>query len=42
MEHLMNLHKNTDSFVEIIQATSDHLSIPAVYIEKDYWVTYIY
>ncbi|XBS70102.1 nucleotidyl transferase AbiEii/AbiGii toxin family protein [Acerihabitans sp. KWT182] len=37
----MNLHKNTDTFVKIIQASADHLSIPAVYVEKDYWVTYI-
>ncbi|HCA3880571.1 TPA: nucleotidyl transferase AbiEii/AbiGii toxin family protein [Salmonella enterica] len=37
----MNIHENADSFVEIIQATADHLSIPAVYVEKDYWVTYI-
>ncbi|EAU6192847.1 nucleotidyl transferase AbiEii/AbiGii toxin family protein [Salmonella enterica] len=41
MENHMNLHENADSFVEIIQATADHLSIPAVYVEKDYWVTYI-
>lgn len=41
MESYMNIHENADSFVEIIQATADHLSIPAVYVEKDYWVTYI-
>lgn len=39
MENHMNIHENADSFVEIIQATADHLSIPAVYVEKDYWVT---
>lgn len=41
MENHMNLHEHADKFVEIIQATADHLSIPAVYVEKDYWVTYI-
>lgn len=41
MENYMSLHENADKFVEIIQATADHLSIPAVYVEKDYWVTYI-
>lgn len=41
MENYMNLHEHADKFVEIIQATADHLSIPAVYVEKDYWVTYI-
>ena len=37
----MILHENAENFVEIIQATADQLSIPAVYVEKDYWVTYI-
>ncbi|HCI6425164.1 TPA: nucleotidyl transferase AbiEii/AbiGii toxin family protein [Klebsiella quasipneumoniae subsp. similipneumoniae] len=37
----MNLHEHAEKFIEIIQATADHLSIPAVYVEKDYWVTYI-
>lgn len=32
----MILHKNPENFIEIIQATADHLSIPAVYVEKDY------
>lgn len=41
MENYMNLHEHADKFVEIIQATADHLSIPAVYVEKDYWVTFI-
>ena len=41
MENHINIHEYTDNFVEIIQATADHLSIPAVYVEKDYWVTYI-
>lgn len=37
----MNLHERTEIFAEVIQATADHLSIPAVYVEKDYWVTYV-
>ncbi len=30
MENHMNIHENVDSFIEIIQATAGHLSIPAV------------
>jgi hypothetical protein len=41
MENSMNLHERTEIFAELIQATADHLSIPAVYVEKDYWVTYV-
>lgn len=37
----MNLHERSEVFAEVIQATADHLSIPAVYVEKDYWVTYV-
>ncbi|MFT5450217.1 MAG: hypothetical protein ACI9DC_005422 [Gammaproteobacteria bacterium] len=35
----MNLHETTDSYLELIQATAEHQGIPAVYVEKDYWVT---
>ncbi len=31
MENHINLHENVDSFVEIIQATENNLSIPTVY-----------
>jgi hypothetical protein len=27
----MNLHENADNFVDIIQATTGHLSIPTVF-----------
>ena len=35
----MNLHETSDSYLELIQATAEHQRIPAVYVEKDYWVT---
>ena len=37
----MNLHKNTQDFQNAIQATSEFLGIRDIFIEKDYWVTYI-
>ena len=37
----MNLHEDRDVYIEFIQAAADHLSMPAIYIEKDYWVTYV-
>lgn len=36
----MKLHKNETLFRQAIQATADQLHIPAIYVEKDYWVTY--
>ena len=35
----MRLHESRDTYLELIQATADHGQIPAVYVEKDYWVT---
>ena len=35
----MRLHESRDIYRELIQATADHGQIPAVYVEKDYWVT---
>jgi predicted nucleotidyltransferase component of viral defense system len=35
----VNLHETADAFVELIQATAAHYSIPELYVEKDYWVT---
>ena len=35
----MRLHESPDTYLELIQATADHLQIPAVHVEKDYWVT---
>lgn len=36
----MKLHENKTLFRQAIQFTADQLSIPAIYIEKDYWVTF--
>lgn len=36
----MKLHLNKDLFVDMLQLTSESMGIKAVYIEKDYWVTY--
>ncbi|MGH9948209.1 MAG: nucleotidyl transferase AbiEii/AbiGii toxin family protein [Pyrinomonadaceae bacterium] len=37
----MNLHENKTLFRQAVQFTADQLKIDAVYIEKDYWVTYV-
>lgn len=37
----MNLHENKTLFRQAVQFTADQLNIPAVYVEKDYWVTYV-
>lgn len=37
----MNLHKDNKKFNELIQYTADYLEIPEIYIEKDYWVTFM-
>lgn len=36
----MTLHDDKKTFRQAIQATADRLKIPAVFIEKDYWVCY--
>ncbi|MEX2596426.1 MAG: nucleotidyl transferase AbiEii/AbiGii toxin family protein, partial [Salibacteraceae bacterium] len=36
----MNLHENKKLFRDAVRATSDHMDIMEIYIEKDYWVTY--
>ena len=35
----MRLHDEPDTYLELIQATADHIRIPAAHVEKDYWVT---
>ena len=35
----MKLHENSKLFKEAIEATSQRISIPEIYVEKDYWVT---
>ncbi len=37
----MKLHENKEEFKELIEFTSQHLDIRQVYVEKDYWVTYV-
>ena len=37
----MILHNDKEIFNELIETTAGVLGIPAVFIEKDYWVTYI-
>ena len=37
----MILHSDSETFEELIEVTAQSLNIPAVFIEKDYWVTYI-
>ena len=36
----MNLHENKQLFSQAVRFTADQVGIPAIYIEKDYWVTY--
>ena len=36
----MKLHQNKKLFRQAVQFTSDQMQIPAIYVEKDYWVTY--
>ena len=35
----MKLHEAPDTYLEFIQATAAQIGIPAVHVEKDYWVT---
>ncbi len=35
----MRLHEAPETYLELIQATAGHFGIPAVHVEKDYWVT---
>ena len=37
----MNLHESQGILLELIQATATDRSIPAIYVEKDYWVTQV-
>ena len=37
----MNLHENKELFQDAILATSQYLNIPEIFIEKDYWVTFV-
>lgn len=35
------LHNNLEDFAAAIQVASEHLKMRSVYIEKDYWITYV-
>lgn len=37
----MKLHTNETLFKQAVQRTADQLQIPAIFVEKDYWVTYL-
>jgi len=41
MEYCMKLHENKTLFRQSVQFTADQMKIPAIYVEKDYWVTYV-
>jgi len=36
----MKLHLDKNLFGQAVRFTSDRMGLPAIYIEKDYWVTY--
>lgn len=36
----MNLHSNRELFIDAITATSQHMGILEIYVEKDYWICY--
>lgn len=36
----MRLHENKTLFRQAVQFTADQMQIAAIYVEKDYWVTY--
>ncbi len=37
----MILHKNEELFIQFIEATAMYMNINPLYVEKDYWATYI-
>jgi hypothetical protein len=41
MENIMNLHENEETFRDAIRAASDQFGIRDVFVEKDYWVTFL-
>ncbi len=36
----MRLHENKELFRQALEATANYMNIPAIYIEKDYWVCF--
>jgi len=41
MAYKMKLHNDTKLFKQAIQATSQHKGLLEIYVEKDYWVTFV-
>ena len=37
----MRLHKSKQDFIDLIEAAAQHLRLRPVFVEKDYWVTYV-
>ena len=37
----MILHDAPETFLELVNATASYIGVPAVYVEKDYWVTLV-
>ncbi|SFF14716.1 nucleotidyl transferase AbiEii/AbiGii toxin family protein [Spirosoma endophyticum] len=35
----MNLHENRELFADAVTITAQHMNLPEIYVEKDYWVT---
>ena len=41
MENRMKLHKNKETFTQAVLSAAEYFKIPEIFIEKDYWVTYV-
>src|ERR1700757_913297 len=41
MVYCMNLHKSPKEFKDLTEATAQYLNLRPVFVEKDYWVTYV-
>ena len=41
MEYFMKFTRDPKLFREALRATSDYMNLREVYLEKDYWVTYV-
>lgn len=39
VEHPLILHESPEIYLELLQAAASDRNIPAVYVEKDYWIT---
>lgn len=37
----MNLHKSPQEFKDLIEIAAQHLNLRPIFVEKDYWVTYV-